>query len=45
MKEAYELGRKSESILGNPFWKDYPKNPGSPEAILARHFVDGWCSK
>lgn len=40
---AHEMGR-DKSILENPFWKDYPKNPESHEADLGRHFVDGWAS-
>jgi hypothetical protein len=43
--EAYELGKRSESILDNPFWKNYPKEPCSEEAVLGRAFVDGWLEK
>lgn len=44
-EEAYEMGKKAESICENPFWKDYPKNPVSDDATFARYFVDGWIKK
>jgi hypothetical protein len=43
--EAYELGKAADSILQNPFWLDWPSNPVSEEATLARFFVSGWCEK
>jgi len=41
---AFELGKKS-SLFENPYWKDYPLNPGSHEADLGRWFVEGWCQR
>lgn len=44
-QDAYGMGYCAESILDNPFWADYPKDPGSHEADLGRAFVDGWLTK
>ncbi len=44
-EEAYQLGREAKSILENPFWDDYPEDPMSEEATLARFFVEGWINK
>ncbi len=39
---AFWEGFMAKSILDNPYWKDYPRNPLSDEADKARHFVNGW---
>ena len=44
-EEAYKLGSEAESILDNPFWKDYPNNPLSEEADFGRWFIEGWINK
>ena len=41
----YWEGYHAKSVLDNPYWKDYPHNPGSDEAVKARRFVDGYCAK
>lgn len=44
-QDAFELGRLADSILDNPFWKNYPKEWDSAEADFGRSFVDGYVSK
>ena len=44
--EAFELGRHTDKILDNPFWKEWPREAiTQEEEILGRAFVDGWCMK
>lgn len=42
MNDVFEEGKRSISILSNPYWKDYPNNPDSEDAVKGRVWVDGW---
>lgn len=40
----YREGYLAKSIFDNPYWKDYPHNPGSDDSIKARRWVDGFAA-
>lgn len=42
---AYIEGYQSESILDNPYWREYPNNTFILEEVKGRYFVDGWFAK
>lgn len=44
VEEAFELGKKAETIKENPFWKNWPRETEETEKDLARAFIKGWCS-
>ncbi len=43
VEEAFEAGKKAQSIRENPFWKEWPQEAPEEEKELARAFIRGWC--
>jgi hypothetical protein len=39
---AYEEGMAADSILDNPYWREWPKPSGKDDELKARLFVDGY---
>jgi len=39
---AYEEGMAADSILDNPYWREWPKPSTKEDEEAARRFVDGY---